>query len=309
VWTELSLGATSEAVDWVKTLLAPIDPPIDLNVNSAPEPEAEWAWRIRFYLPAGGQSRSRTEAIATLLSPLQRTGLTSDLQILSVATIPPPSDLPVQQIGDRVVILSPAAAYQPAPDQVVLKIGPGLAFGSGLHPATIVSLRLLERHVRPNLQALDLGSGSGILSVAMAKLGARVLALDNDEIAVAATQAAVEQNQVESLVTVQAGSLGQGSTMGHWMGGGAIAASPAFTPVQAFDCIAANVLARIHITLAADYSQGLRPGGVLITAGFTTDYADQVDAALVEAGLVPIDRESLHEWIGLAHQLPHPYTL
>jgi ribosomal protein L11 methyltransferase len=305
VWTELSLGATSEAVDWVKTLLAPIDPPIDLNVNPAPEPEAEWAWRIRFYLPAGGQSRSQTAEIAALLSPLQRTGLTSELQMLSVDAIPPPADLPVQRVGDRLVILSPAAADPSAPDEVVLKIGPGLAFGSGLHPATIVSLRLLERHIRPNFQALDLGSGSGILSVAMAKLGARVLALDNDELAVAATQAAVAQNQVESWVTVQAGSLGQGSTMGHWLGGGAIAPTPEFAPVQAFDFIAANVLARIHITLAADYSQALRSGGVLITAGFTTDYAEQLDAALVEAGLVRIDRELLHEWIGLAHQLPH----
>ena len=213
------------------------------------------------------------------------------------------SSLPIYRIGDRFVVLSPHVSYQPEAHELTLKIGTGLAFGSGLHPATIVSLRLLGRHVVPGSAALDLGCGSGILSVAIAKLGAQVLALDNDEIAVAATQAAVQQNQVEPLVTVQRGSLGQGSEMGHWMGGEAIAATPAVAPVQAFDLIAANVLARIHITLAPDYRQALRPDGTLITAGFTADYADEVDAALVEAGLVQVDREQIDEWIGLAHRL------
>lgn len=300
MWTELSLDTTEEAIDWVKTLLATIDPQAHLILEPYAEAEANWAFTVRFYLPQA-QTRSRTEDLAALLSPLHRTGLTSELQIASVPEIVSAGQLPLHRISDRFVVLS-GDADRVEENQIGLKIGPGLAFGSGLHPATIVSLRLLERHVTPGLQAIDLGSGSGILSVAIAKLGGQVLAIDNDPVAVQATWAAVQQNQVESRVTVQLGSLGQGNEMGHWLGGNAIDPTPMFSPIAAFDLIAANVLARIHITLAADYQQALRAAGRLITAGFTTDYADEVGSALRAAGLVEIDREQSGEWVALAHQ-------
>ena len=298
MWTELSLDVTHEAIDWVKTLLATIDPQAQLRVSPCVEPDVAWAFTVRFYLPQS----VRTQEIAALLSPLHRTGLTSELQIATVEAVAEDNQLPLHRISDRFVVLSPNASYQAAADEIVLKIGTGLAFGSGLHPATIVSLRLLERHVTPNLQALDLGSGSGILSVAIAKLGGQVLALDNDTVAVEATQATVQQNQVESLVTVRQGSLGQGSEMGHWMGG-SIDPTPPFSPIATFDLIAANVLARIHIALAADYYRSLRSTGLLITAGFTTDYADEMETALATAGFVQVDREQSNEWIALAHRL------
>ena len=90
MWTEVSLGATHEAVDWVKTLLATIDPTIDLSVTQSADPDADWPLLVRFYLPQAVHSRSRTEDVAALLSPLCRTGLTSELQVISVAAIPPP---------------------------------------------------------------------------------------------------------------------------------------------------------------------------------------------------------------------------
>ena len=297
--TELSLDTTHEAIDWVKTLLATIDPSAHLILSPYTEPDAAWAFTVRFYLAQ--ESRSQTQEIAALLAPLHRTGLTSELQIATVPEVVAAGQLPTYQISDRFVVLS-AAADPVGPDQIGLKIGSGLAFGSGLHPATIVSLRLLERHVTPGLQAIDLGSGSGILSVAIAKLGGQVLAIDNDPVAVQATLEAVQQNQVESRVTVQHGSLGQGSEMGHWMGGDEIDPTPRFSPIAAFDLIAANVLAGIHITLANDYWQALRPTGLLITAGFTTDYAEEVSSALLAAGFVEIDREQSGEWVALAHK-------
>ncbi|HEY9909499.1 MAG TPA: 50S ribosomal protein L11 methyltransferase, partial [Thermosynechococcaceae cyanobacterium] len=172
MWTELSLDVTHEAIDWVKTLLATIDPQAQLRVSPCVEPDAAWAFTVRFYLPQS----VRTQEIAALLSPLHRTGLTSELQIATVEAVAEDNQLPLHRISDRFVVLSSNAPYQAVADEIVLKIGTGLAFGSGLHPATIVSLRLLERHVTSNLQALDLGSGSGILSVAIAKLGSQVLA-------------------------------------------------------------------------------------------------------------------------------------
>ncbi|NEQ28411.1 MAG: 50S ribosomal protein L11 methyltransferase, partial [Microcoleus sp. SIO2G3] len=139
-------------------------------------------------------------------------------------------------------------------------------------------------------------------SVAMAKLGARVVAIDNDPIAVAATASAVQLNNVESQVRVCSGSLGQGSELGHWMNHHSNS-TDSFEPAAEFDLIVTNILARVHIALASDYRQALMPQGVVITAGYTIDFADEVDTALVAAGFEQIDREEREEWVAIAHRL------
>jgi ribosomal protein L11 methyltransferase len=214
----------------------------------------------------------------------------------------------VHRIGERFVVLTPDAPYQSeAADEITLRLKTTLSFGSGLHPATIVSLRLLERYIVPTMNVLDLGSGSGILSVAMAKLGANVLALDNDSTAVQATQDAVRRNGVEQQVTVMEGSLGHGSDLGHWMGGDTIDNVPEIKATATFDLIVTNILARVHIALADDFQRALRrtdaQAGLLITAGFTADYEDEVTMALTEAGLEALDCERFNEWVALAHRL------
>jgi ribosomal protein L11 methyltransferase len=189
-------------------------------------------------------------------------------------------------------------------ERIPLHLNPSFAFGSGLHPATMVSLQMLERYVLPGMNTLDLGSGSGILSVAMAKLGAKVLALDNDPIAVQATQAAIDLNQVQSQVVVEAGSLGKGSNLGHWLGGST--AEEVSIIVGNFDLVMANIFARIHIALAQDYYQALhqRNGnkGILITAGFTTDQEEDVTLACQAAGFVLIDRWEQNPWVSLVYE-------
>jgi ribosomal protein L11 methyltransferase len=171
-------------------------------------------------------------------------------------------------------------------------------------------LELLERWVKPGMNVLDLGSGSGILSVAMAKLGATVTAIDNDPVAAEATQATVDRNQVSAQVTVLHGSLGRGGGLGHWLGDDPSAGAPGRSsmaqtlhPQADFDLIAANILGRIHITLAPDFGAALRPGGLLITAGFTMDYADGVSEALQEVGFEEADRATIADWIALAYHL------
>lgn len=304
-WIELSLDTTAEAVDWVCTLLAESQGVEDLDIaNYQPQADpANWMFTLRFYVPHDRQSRSRVDAIAQLLSPLHRTGLTTELETALVETKSPASqNSPIHRIGQRFVMLATDAVYQSSPHEILLRLKPSLAFGSGLHPATILSVRLLERYVTPGMKALDLGCGSGILSVAIAKLGAQVLALDNDAIAVQATQATIQDNQVEAQATVQYGSLGDGSRLGHWMSG---ALTQGVSTVQAsdLDLIAANILGRIHITLAADYRNALRPNGLLITAGFTTDQELEVVAALQAVGFEVLEYERSGDWMAIAHRL------
>jgi ribosomal protein L11 methyltransferase len=301
-WIELSLNTTHEAVDWVCTLLATVDYPGNLQIAQEANQSA-WAFAICLYLPNDYQARTQVDTIAKLLSPLHRTGMTTELEIAIVETKPSAEcNLLAHRIGKRFVVLNSDQPFRSQADDILLRLGTNLSFGSGLHPATILSLQLLERHVVPTMNALDLGSGSGILSIAMAKLGAQVLAIDNDSTAVQSTQDAVKLNQLEQQITVKQGSLGRGSELGHWMGGD-VSEGSAIQPNAAFDLIMANILARVHIALAPDFQRAIAPTGLLITSGFTSDHEAEVSAALREVGFETVDGQRSAEWVALAHRL------
>ncbi|WP_322513234.1 50S ribosomal protein L11 methyltransferase [Chloroflexus sp.] len=214
---------------------------------------------------------------------------------------------PVLRIGERTVIVPSWLEYQPQPNDIVLLLDPGMAFGTGLHPTTKLCLQLLERLVRPGQQVLDLGTGSGILAIAAAKLGAgAVLALDNDPIAVRVAQENVERNQVGAVVKVAEGSLGAGQAMGHWLSGdfGPETPDPALsanTPQASFDVIAANLIAKVLILLAPDLAAALKPGGYLVSSGIIDVKEAEVVAAFAAAGLTQLERHVEGEWVALVH--------
>ncbi len=315
-WIELSLDTTNEAVDWVCTLLAKAIAAEDIHINPYRELSAkvshQWTFTIQMYLTEDTQIHQRIKAIAEILNPLHRTGMTSELQTFVVDQLPTHREEDhqnslIRKIGDRLVIIAPDSNYQPSNDQeIILRLQNSLAFGTGLHPATVLSLRLLERHVKPPLHTLDLGSGSGILSVAIAKLGAQVLAIDNDPIAVSATQEAVQRNQVAEMVTVMGASLGSASQLGHWMGGDRLESIPEIKADGQFDLIVANIFARVHISLADEYYQALRNNskhahsGILITAGYTSDRQEDVISAMLAVGFSLCDRQQIGEWVAIA---------
>lgn len=316
-WLELSIDATHEAVDWVRTLLSSIDYTSDVAVRPYDRSSlsdldrslSEWAFTLRFYLPHDRQSRSRLDTIDQLLSPLHRTGMITALQAIEVAENHGIADSTASphRIGQAFVILTPDANYEPDTGDIPIRLEQSLSFGSGLHPVTILSLRLLERYVSPAMHTLDLGCGSGILSVAIAKLGATVLALDNDAIAIQATQDAVSRNHVDAQVTVTEASLGHGSTMGHWMGLETIDQVPTIEPSASFDLIVANLLGRIHLSLIQDYRAALRSTdyqpSFLITSGFTSEYELEIDQALTAAGFEAVDSDRIDDWVALVHRL------
>lgn len=311
-WIELSLDTTAEAVDWVWTLLTKAIAVEDMQISEYQDRQTntKWKFTIQIYLLEDARIHQRIEAIAAILAPLYRASLTTELQTFVVEQKPYQIEQNIKnslirRIGDRFVILSADSIYQASNSQeITLRLQNSLAFGTGLHPTTILSLQLLERHVKPAMHILDLGSGSGILSVAIAKLGASVLAIDNDSIAVTATQDAVQLNQVASQVTVTCGSLGSASQLGHWLGGDSIESVPEIKANAQFDLIAANIFARIHISLAAEFYKALRStsihSGILITAGYTSDRGEDITAAMSKAGLAVYDRAQIDEWIAIA---------
>jgi ribosomal protein L11 methyltransferase len=321
-WMELSLDATHEGVDWVCTLVAQaididdvyITESAELNQTKLGEQnvmEPNWAFRINLYLSYDVHLWERTETIVNLLLPLHRTGMATEIQksvVEEKQTNLNRLNPLIHRIGKRFVIVSADVTEQrETADQVTLKLNKSLSFGSGFHPATILSLKLIERHTISGMNTLDLGSGSGILSVAMAKLGAKVLALDNDSIAVEATQDAVHSNGIDQQVTVRLGSLGSGSNFGHWMNKDTIDNVPTIKPTKCFDLIVANIMARVHIALAGDFRLALRETdtnkGLLIASGFTVDREEDVASALTQAGFELVDCERMSEWVSLAYRL------
>lgn len=300
-WIELTMYATDEAIDWIGTSLAQSleqqagQAGLDLRVAPAARPD--WSFQVQIWLQQTSAVQAQVEQISGLLSPLQRTRLISEPEIYRVDDLPPAAPAAPIRVG-RLVISAQETALQPG--ELALRLPANLAFGYGSHPATRLALTLLETHVKPGMQALDLGSGSGILTGAMAKLGAAVLALDNDPIAVQATQATIQLNQAAA--TARLGSLGQGSDLGHWLGGDLTAPVATVVPQAQFDLVAANLLARIHISLADAYRQALRPAGLLITAGFTSEFEAEVNQAFQQAGLEQLDAVRCREWVALAHR-------
>lgn len=315
-WIELTLHTTHEAIDWVRTSLSstPYSGEIRLTPFAGGEEASSWTYTLQLYLLKTAQAATVLEQIDSHLSSLRRVGLISELQLVIVDQVPPgdrSSNTRVHRIGDRFLILAPDVVFsRTEPNDIPLWLGSSQSFGSGLHPATNLSLRLLERYVQPAMETLDLGSGSGILSVAMAKMGATVLALDNDRTAVTATQDAIYRNHVEAQVTACEGSLGQGSNLGHWMGGNTSGQVETVHPAANFDLIMSNILARINIALAPDFYDALRAsqpnGGLLITAGYTTDMEPDLKAALAQAGFQEIDCERQEDWVAHVHRRRSP---
>ncbi len=186
------------------------------------------------------------------------------------------------RIGKRLLIRPRWIDVAPAAGDIVIALDPGMAFGTGTHPTTQLCLQALERVIQPGQVALDLGCGSGILSIAAVKLGARqLLALDIDAIAVAATRDNAIYNNVAKRITAQQGSL-----------------DTVRSAARRFDLLIVNILARVIIQLA---EQGLgeivRPGGTALFSGIIDEQADEVAAALERAGLSIVTRQRQGDWL------------
>ena len=213
----------------------------------------------------------------------------------------------IPKAGEKTVIVPSWLEYTPHPGEVIIRLDPGMAFGTGLHPTTRLCLALLEGYVQPGQVVLDLGSGSGILAIAAAHLGAqRVLALDTDPIAVEASAANAARNGVGAQVVSAEGSLGRGLELGNWLTSSSEAREPNLESAAAnpgsFDLIVANILARILAILADDMANALAPGALLLSSGIIADREDEVALAYAAAGLERIERRQEGDWVALVHQ-------
>jgi len=199
---------------------------------------------------------------------------------------------PPRLVGRRLRVLPPwldgdgAAPAPGAEDRVTVVIEPGRAFGTGHHGTTEGCLVLLEEALAaaPGAAVLDIGTGTGILAIAALRLGApRVLAIDLDPDAVAATRVNAERNGCAGLTVRLAEPL---------------------EIDEAALIVVANLLTHSHLALAAQYARLVAPGGQLVLGGMLEDEDDRVTAALAAAGFERRARVALEGWASLRLAAP-----
>jgi ribosomal protein L11 methyltransferase len=299
-WLEVSVAADIEAVEAVSEILgraAPggtsVEPAFELvdeGLGARIDPTRPSI--VRGYIPARDRVVAE-QAVAELtetLGHLQAFGLRPIGELTT--RIVHEADwaeawkahFPVLRVGRRVVIKPTWRRHRAGPDEVVLALDPGMAFGTGLHPTTRLCLAALEaladRGALDGTRVLDIGCGSGILAIAAAKLGATsVLGLDTDPIAVEATVANAARNGLAEQVHARHGSLPTGEAP--------------------FDAVLANLIASVLVTLAPLLRDALRPGGTLLASGIFIDREADVRTALATSELDVVGRSAEGEWIAL----------
>lgn len=201
------------------------------------------------------------------------------------------------RVGRSLVIVPAWEEYTPAAGETVLRLEPGMAFGTGLHPTTRLCLAALEDEMAPGLSVLDVGTGSGVLAIAAARLGAgRVLAIDADPVAVRVARDNAAANDVSGQVEARHASLaGGGDVPSHFLDGGQLPTLESGT----FDLVVVNILAPVITAMAPALAERTAPGGRLIAAGLIDTQEADVLAALQAHGLIPLRCTQEQDWVCL----------
>lgn len=186
-------------------------------------------------------------------------------------------------ITDRIVVCPSWESYDKKKDsEIVISIDPGMAFGTGTHETTSLTVMLMEKYLTPEDSLLDVGCGSGILSIIAAKLGAgRILGIDIDEEAIAASRENATKNDLGENLTFQIGDLTKGVDFKA-------------------DVVVANLLTNLVLQLSPDIPSHLIQGGYYITSGILIEQKFSVMEALEELGFTVLETAEKGEWCCIA---------
>lgn len=174
-------------------------------------------------------------------------------------------------------------------DKMVIHIDPGTAFGTGMHETTQLCLRQLKKYVTPQTELLDVGTGSGILSIAALKMGAKhARGTDLDPCALSAVKENLEANQIpEGAMEMRIGNIIDDPKVQDWAG------------YEKYDIVAANILADVLVALTPVIVRQMKPGGIYITSGILDVKEDVVVKAVQEAGLTVVEVTRQGEWVSV----------
>jgi ribosomal protein L11 methyltransferase len=295
-WLELTVEVDPEAVEAVSEIFGRLgrgaavrptrllrDPSDELSVREDPTAPYE----VTFHLPDDAEAPAAIDTTERALWHLQAFGLrpVGELHIRPVDDVDWldawKQGFAPQRIG-RVVIV-PSWLEEPiGADEVELRLDPGMAFGTGLHPTTRACLTLLQRAGPMPPRVLDVGSGSGILALAALRLGAdHADCLDTDPVAIEATLANAAANGLGERVTARVGSL------------------PPAPEGEPYPLVLANLVAAVLVELAVPLAAHTAHGGQLVASGIIAERGSEVGEALHAAGFLVQERLDDGEWVSL----------
>lgn len=307
-WSEISIRTTNEAIEPVSNILheagasgVVIENPLDLVkiredqfgeiYELSPDDYPEEGVIIKAYLPVNSFLAESIEAIKEAINQLLLYDIDIGKNEITVsevneedwATAWKKYYKPVK-ISDRITITPTWEQYEKTNDkELVIELDPGMAFGTGTHPTTVLSIQAIERYIKEGDYVIDVGTGSGVLSIAAAKLGAaKVQAYDLDDVAVKAATMNVEINKTGHIVKVKQNNLLENvADYGN------------------VDVIVANILADVIVRMTDDAFKLLKPGGKIITSGIIHSKKNDVKNALKNSGFQLIEIVELEDWLAI----------
>ncbi|MBU2621330.1 MAG: 50S ribosomal protein L11 methyltransferase [Proteobacteria bacterium] len=190
------------------------------------------------------------------------------------------------KIGKNLVVKPTWREYAPGKNDIILEIDPGMAFGTGAHPTSALCMSMIEKYLKPGNSFLDIGTGSGILMIAAAKLGAgHLLGTDTDEVAAEIAKDNLILNKIdEKRFAVKISNLVE--EIG-----------------ERFDVVAANILSEVILTLLDSVSKVISKNGILICSGITEKNRSAVEEKMTRKGFEIIDVQTSDGWVCIAGRL------
>ena len=277
-WHELTISVPFEYVEPVSYLFERYG--YGLSVETRPGECAV----LRSYLPSLSRQR-----LAHIEVGIKLAASVADLGELNIRPLDDGEDwrnswkrhFTLLRVGQRLVIKPSWIDYAAQDGDVVVELDPGLAFGTGYHPTTYSCLEALEELVKPGNAVLDVGTGSGILTIAAARLGAaRITAVDIDGHAVRAARKNFRRAGILEQVNTDSGSIPGAATRG-----------------RIYDIAVANISARGISLVAPAIPELLAADGVFIASGIIVEQYDTAAAALAEAGLASAEIRQKEDWL------------
>jgi ribosomal protein L11 methyltransferase len=301
LWLEASVRVDEELSESVADAMARFAPGgVALGYEDIePDPDGEGRPRgpltVRAYLPYDDELETRRSGLEQALWHLGRIRPIPEPVFREVAqtdwSLEWKKNFRPVRIGKRLVIVPSWLDWKAAEGDVVLRLDPGMAFGTGMHPTTQLCLEALEERVRPGTDVADLGCGSGILAIAALRLGAaRAAGWDVDPEAVRAARENALINGVDSRFDVRLGSLGD------------LLAGKRSHPI-----VAANILAGVlREMLRASLADAVPPGGCLILSGILAEQSAGVEEAVAAGGLRLAEKKIREDWVALVAEKTAP---
>ena len=290
-WQELSIRVPHEYVEPVSYLFSRYGRGLSMEREPAQKQAGTDLVLMRTYLPANSRQR-----LARIDVGLKLIAILEPMEGLTITPVPEEQDWQSQwrshfdllRVGRQLVIKPTWIEYEEQPGDVLIELDPGMAFGTGYHPTTYTCLQALEDLLQPGMAVLDVGTGSGILAITAAKLGAsRVVALDIDPQAVRAARQNFRRTRVQKLVALTQGSVP------HPLAG-----------KEQFDLVVANISARAVGERAPQILPTLIPGGYLIASGLMEIQREDVHTILVDLGFTLTHEWPREEWVTLGYRSP-----